>query len=570
MSAQRTHVHGLMQRAHLYCLRSETEACISKFESWSRLCRRCSVDGLFYRSEKVAAGSEARRCVNCGYRGRPQAGVPKSRQAAPQSCNVVGLRHLLCEGCDQRTLGYGPGAVAKHPRLCGVCKCKRRPRYKKRGRKLSDLRVAMPGVTKGCLPSSGVLVGRRVVTARSRPDSVEIIKLIPNSWSRSVQMATSWPTMLAADFVQEQVSKPEMTSLIYTARKGTQVVRVGFKRPLAKVGTIRCCAATHLAPVVLTERTKYDLPACLKFARVHRLGVGRAWVHRTVVSPSFAEYLCGLPEGWTSVEPLRLSQSTLKMWRSPEETRRTVLDVFSGCLGLHLGLREYFRTVAYVEHDPPTCEVIRARMKDGVVDRAPLLGDVRAVRALDLPELPDGLCAGFPCRDVSSAGCKQGFGGLESVLFREVARLIDEIISIDMGKARWVLLENVAGITHRVMEPVWREILTTLAERKFRATWARISASNVGCFMTRSRWFLLAIRTGAPTIDFPRITLQDLAFMRATPWNKYWDAAPSPKKWMLPKHCYDSKCAARLCMCGSTVVPVQAEVAMRILSSVDL
>ena len=411
------------------------EACISKFESWSRLCRRCSVDGLFYRSEKVAAGSEARRCANCGYRGRPQAGVPKSRQAAPQSCNVVGLRHLLCEGCDQRTLGYGPGAVAKHPRLCGVCKCKRRPRYKKRGRKLSDLRVAMPGVTKGCLPSSGVLVGRRVVTARSRPGGVETIKLIPNSWSRSVQMATSWPTMLAADFVQEQVSKPEMTSLIYTTRKGTQVVRVGFKRPLTKVGTIRCCAATHLAPVVLTERTKYDLPACLKFARVHRLGVGRAWVHRTVVSPSFAEYLCGLPEGWTSVEPLRLSQSTLKMWHSPEETRRTVLDVFSGCLGLHLGLREYFRTVAYVEHDPPTREVIRARMKDGVVDRAPLLGDVKAVRALDLPELPDGLCAGFPCRDVSSAGCKQGFDGLESVLFREVARLIDEIISIDNGES---------------------------------------------------------------------------------------------------------------------------------------
>lgn len=64
-------------------------------------------------------------------------------------------------------------------------------------------------------------------------------------------------------------------------------------------------------------------------------------------------------------------------------------------------------------------------MADGVADIGPIFEDVKAVRANDLPRLPEAIAAGFPCIDISMAGRGAGFGGVHSVLFKEVMRVVD-------------------------------------------------------------------------------------------------------------------------------------------------
>lgn len=69
------------------------------------------------------------------------------------------------------------------------------------------------------------------------------------------------------------------------------------------------------------------------------------------------------------------------------------------------------------------------------------LGDVRSVRGDDLPDV-ELATASFPCTDLSLAGYRAGLDGIESGMFWEFARVIEE-----MGdrRPRAVLLENVPG-----------------------------------------------------------------------------------------------------------------------------
>ena len=285
-----------------------------------------------------------------------------------------------------------------------------------RGRGLQPLRVQVraPRLHRGALPGIGMLLGRVVVSPRARQKNSDGPELNPKAWPRTASMQAAWPHLAATLFVQEQWSTDRAARRV---RQASEALPFGFRRRLKGVGSIRCCATTHLASALLTKRTMYDLPACLRFAKVYRQAVGRKWSGRAVVSPAFAEFLCGLPKGWTSASKL---PGRTGRYLQPQRARpRTVLDLFSGCLGMALGLREFCRVVAYVEKDAAVRRVIEARARDGVVDVAPVFVDVRDVHAAMLPELPDVLAAGFPCTDVSTAGLRQGFDGPESVLFRE-------------------------------------------------------------------------------------------------------------------------------------------------------
>ena len=73
-------------------------------------------------------------------------------------------------------------------------------------------------------------------------------------------------------------------------------------------GTLRRTSATHASSGALTDRNKHELPQCLYFdadfrtdwaARRHR-----ELPMRMAVAPRFAEWLMGVPAGWTSGEPL--------------------------------------------------------------------------------------------------------------------------------------------------------------------------------------------------------------------------------------------------------------------------
>ena len=158
-----------------------------------------------------------------------------------------------------------------------------------------------------------------------------------------------------------------------------------------------------------------------------------------------------------------------------------VLDLFSGIGGLSLGLeRAGMRTVAFCETDEYCRKVLARHWPD-----IPIYGDIRELTRERLKAdgiVPDLICGGFPCQDISTAGTGLGIGGHRSGLWREFARLIGEI------RPKYAVVENVAALTFRGL----LDILKDLAELRFDAEWSTLSACSVGAPHMRQRMFIVA------------------------------------------------------------------------------
>jgi DNA (cytosine-5)-methyltransferase 1 len=159
------------------------------------------------------------------------------------------------------------------------------------------------------------------------------------------------------------------------------------------------------------------------------------------------------------------------------------LDLFSGIGGNSLALGDVVETIAYCERDNHAQAVLLSRMKDGLLDTVPIFSDVTALTAVDLPDKPDIIVAGFPCQDISVAGKGEGIReGNRSGLFYQIMRLTDEI------QPQFLFLENVPAIRTRGLDIVLRE----LTQRGYDCRWTMLSAAQVGANHKRERWFLLA------------------------------------------------------------------------------
>jgi DNA (cytosine-5)-methyltransferase 1 len=165
-----------------------------------------------------------------------------------------------------------------------------------------------------------------------------------------------------------------------------------------------------------------------------------------------------------------------------------VLDLFSGIGGFSLGLERTggFKTVAFCEIDP-FCRKVLAKHWPEV----PCYEDVRELTAEKLRAdgiVPDVICGGFPCQDISHSNpFAEGIGGKRSGLWREYARLIGEL------RPQFVFVENVGALTFRGLEQVTADFATL----GYDAEWDIVSASRVGAPHARERLWLVAYPDGA-------------------------------------------------------------------------
>ncbi len=117
----------------------------------------------------------------------------------------------------------------------------------------------------------------------------------------------------------------------------------------------------------------------------------------------------------------------------------TVLELFAGAGGAYLGLRAAgLRCLCAVEWDASAAAALRAA---GAPALQADVRDLAAIKAALGGARPDGIWASFPCQCWSAAGKRLGARDARNGWPWTVA-------AIDELGPRWVLCENVAGLTH--------------------------------------------------------------------------------------------------------------------------
>lgn len=157
-------------------------------------------------------------------------------------------------------------------------------------------------------------------------------------------------------------------------------------------------------------------------------------------------------------------------------------SLFSGIGGFELGLERAIpsQTIWQVEQDKFCQSILKKHWPN-----AKIYDDVRNITK-DNVEVPDIICGGFPCQDISVAGKLGGIQGEKSGLWWEMWRIISEL---SQGRKKpIVVLENVSNI----IRLGGREVLGSLAQIGYDAEWTTIRASDFGAPHRRERWFCVA------------------------------------------------------------------------------
>jgi DNA (cytosine-5)-methyltransferase 1 len=169
------------------------------------------------------------------------------------------------------------------------------------------------------------------------------------------------------------------------------------------------------------------------------------------------------------------------------------LSLFTGAGGGLLGTKLLgWEIIGYVEKEVYCQKVLRQRITDGILDAAPIFGDIRKFisegYASSYTGLVDVITAGFPCQPFSVAGKQQGEND-ERNMWPATADVIGIV------KPRFVLLENVPGV--RTYLPVVIRDLRQLGYDVSRPL--QLGADDVGAWHRRKRVWILADAEGFRT-----------------------------------------------------------------------
>ena len=163
------------------------------------------------------------------------------------------------------------------------------------------------------------------------------------------------------------------------------------------------------------------------------------------------------------------------------------LSLFSGAGGGCLGSKILgHRLIGYVENEPYCQEVLKQRIADGILDAAPIYGDIRRFisdgYAEAYADMVDLLSGGFPCQPFSVAGKQQGESDPRNMW-------PSTIECIRIIRPRFAFLENVPGI---LADKYMGRIFGDLAESGYSFRWTCLGADDVGANHRRKRLWILA------------------------------------------------------------------------------
>ena len=183
--------------------------------------------------------------------------------------------------------------------------------------------------------------------------------------------------------------------------------------------------------------------------------------------------------------------------------RWTAIDLFCGAGGLSEGFRQAgFHVLAGNDFDPFAAETFSASHSEAQFLPGPIQ-DITARDFLKAAGLRKGeldcLIGGPPCQAFSVYNHQRGMHDKRSGLFYEYLRIVKGL------KPKWVVMENVTGITSAGDGQAVEEILSGLAKLDYRVETRILRAEEYGVPQERRRIFFLGNRLGLP-ISWPEPT----------------------------------------------------------------
>jgi len=176
----------------------------------------------------------------------------------------------------------------------------------------------------------------------------------------------------------------------------------------------------------------------------------------------------------------------------------TAIDLFCGAGGLTEGLRQAgFAVLAGNDFDEAAGETFASTHKDACF----LPGRVQDIKAQALLKAAglkkgqlDCLVGGPPCQAFSVYNHARGMHDARSQLFREYLRLVDGL------KPRWVVMENVTGITSAGDGAAVEAILAGLNQLGYHVEYRTLHAEEYGVPQERRRVVFIGNREGFPIV----------------------------------------------------------------------
>lgn len=128
------------------------------------------------------------------------------------------------------------------------------------------------------------------------------------------------------------------------------------------------------------------------------------------------------------------------------------------------------------------------------------LWDITKVDTSTLPNDINLITYGFPCQDISLAGCQKGFEHngerTRSGLFFEALRIIEDT------KPDVAIAENVKNLVSKKFSKEFSIVLTSLENAGYNNYWQVLNAKDYGIPQNRERVFIVSIRKDIDKYDF--------------------------------------------------------------------
>ena len=177
-----------------------------------------------------------------------------------------------------------------------------------------------------------------------------------------------------------------------------------------------------------------------------------------------------------------------------------VFEAFAGFGGATFGLRKAqikHKVVMYSEWDKWAQELFEANHQDYHV---PLFADIETnefqtkgdMTKGDFSSIPefDLFTGGFPCQPFSSAGLGKGELDPRGTLFYSIIQVLKSFKT--KAKPKYVLLENVKGMTHKKHLPTFNKIKDMLKEEGYLIDHKVLNSKDFGVPQNRERLWIFA------------------------------------------------------------------------------